>query len=145
MVKTALVTGISGQDGAYLSKLLLEKGYCVVGATRRTASINTLRLQYLGIEKDVELIDFDLLEFANILRVIEKVAPDEIYNLAAQSFVGTSFEQPLFTGNVNAMGVTRILEAVRTFGIKSCRFYQASTSALFGKVQAVPPPEKTSL
>ena len=144
MAKTAFITGISGQDGAYLAKLLLEKGYRVVGATRRTASINTLRLQYLGVEKDVELIDFDLLEFTNILRVIEQTAPDEIYNLAAQSFVGTSFEQPLLTGNVNALGVTRILEAIRTFGISSCRFYQASTSELFGKVQTVPQNEETS-
>ena len=134
MAKTAFITGISGQDGAYLAKLLLEKGYRVVGATRRTASINTLRLQYLGVENDGELIDFDLLEFTNILRVIEQTAPDEIYNLAAQSFVGTSFEQPLLTGNVNALGVTRILEAIRTFGISSCRFYQASTSELFGPI-----------
>jgi GDPmannose 4,6-dehydratase len=144
MGKTALITGISGQDGAYLAKLLLEKGYRVVGATRRSASINTLRLQYLGIEKDVELVDFDLLEFTNILRVIEKTAPDEIYNLAAQSFVSTSFEQPLFTGNVNAIGVTRILEAMRTFGMTNCRYYQASSSELFGKVEAVPQNETTS-
>ncbi len=144
MVKTAFITGISGQDGAYLAKLLLEKGYRVVGATRRTASINTHRLQYLGIEQDIEFVEFDLLEFTNILRVIERTAPDEIYNLAAQSFVGTSFEQPLFTADVDAMGVTRILEAIRTFGMTNCRYYQASTSELFGKAQAVPQNEQTS-
>lgn len=144
MVKTAFITGISGQDGAYLAKLLLEKGYRIVGATRRTASINTHRLQYLGIEQDIEFVEFDLLEFTNILRVIERTAPDEIYNLAAQSFVGTSFEQPLFTADVDAMGVTRILEAIRTFGMTKCRYYQASTSELFGKAQAVPQNEQTS-
>ncbi len=144
MVKTAFITGISGQDGAYLAQFLLAKEYRVFGATRRTASINTHRLQYLGIEKDIEFVDFDLLEFTNILRVIEKIAPDEIYNLAAQSFVGTSFEQPLFTADVDALGVTRILEAIRTFGLTNCRYYQASTSELFGKVRAVPQNETTS-
>ena len=142
MSKRALITGISGQDGAYLSHLLLSKGYEVYGAFRRSASVNTGRLAELGVAKDVKMVEFDLLEMCNILRVVEQTKPDEIYNLAAQSFVATSFEQPIYTGSVDGIGVTRILEAVRTLG-KGIRFYQASTSEMFGKVQAVPQSETT--
>ena len=142
MLKKALITGISGQDGAYLSKLLLSKGYEVYGAARRTASDNTCRLASLGVAEKIHFIDFELSEFSNILRTIEKVKPDEIYNLAAQSFVKTSFEQPLFTSDVNAMGVARILEAIRQVSPGS-RFYQAGTSEMFGKVQCTPQNEAT--
>ncbi len=142
MGKTALITGISGQDGAYLSKLLLEKGYKVFGAYRRSASVNLWRLQELGIEQQVHLVPLDLLEFTNILRTIEAVKPDEVYNLAAQSFVGLSFEQPLYTGDVDALGVARLLEAVRAVK-PDIRIYQASTSEMFGKVQEVPQSEST--
>ncbi|GAA0585212.1 GDP-mannose 4,6-dehydratase [Caenispirillum bisanense] len=134
MVKTAIVTGVLGQDGAYLAKLLLEKGYKVHGAYRRSASVNTWRLRHLGIERDVEMVPLELLEYSNIQRTIEKVRPDEFYNLAAQSFVGISFEQPLFTGEVNGMAVARILEAIHMVS-PATRFYQASTSEMFGKVR----------
>lgn len=142
MTKTALVTGITGQDGAYLAQLLLNKGYRVVGGVRRSAGINTWRLDELGITKDVQLETLDLCEFSNILRLVDKVRPDEIYNLAAQSFVGTSFEQPLYTSDVDGMGVTRFLEAIRHVNPK-IRFYQASTSEMFGKVQETPQTERT--
>jgi GDPmannose 4,6-dehydratase len=140
--KIALVTGVTGQDGAYLSKLLLSKGYKVFGAYRRSASFDTWRLRELGIEQDVELAEFDLMEFSNIHRLIEKIKPDEIYNLAAQSFVGTSFEQPIYTAEADAMGVLRVLEIIRMVNPK-IRFYQASTSEMFGKVQAIPQSEET--
>lgn len=143
MARTALVTGVTGQDGAYLSRFLLDKGYRVYGAFRRGASLNLWRLNELGIsEEDIEFIPFELLEYANVRRAIEKIAPDEIYNLGAQSFVAISFEEPLFTSDVNALGVTRMLETIREVnpGIK---FYQASTSEMYGKVQAVPQNEKT--
>ena len=142
MSKKALVTGISGQDGAYLAKLLLDKGYEVYGAFRRNSSKNFWRLDELGITEEVRQVPFDLLEYSNILRMIEKVQPDEVYNLAAQSFVAYSFELPLFTAEVDALGVTRLLEAIRTVNPK-IRFYQASTSEMFGKVQEVPQTEKT--
>ena len=142
MTKRALITGITGQDGAYLAKLLLEKGYEVHGGVRRIGVISTGRLAELGIEKDVELHDFELLEESNIRRVLEKSQADEVYNLAAQSFVGVSFEQPIYTSNADALGVIRILEAVRTVNDKA-RFYQASTSEMFGKVQAIPQKEDT--
>jgi len=140
--KTALVTGVTGQDGAYLAKLLLEKGYKVVGTRRRSASSSLWRLEELGIVNDLELVLFDLGEYANIQRSIEKVQPDEFYNLAAQSFVAASFEQPLYTADVDAIAVTRILEAIRMVNPK-IRYYQASTSEMFGKVQEVPQSEKT--
>lgn len=140
--KRALVTGTTGQDGAYLSKLLLEKGYEVYGAYRRTASGNLWRLHELGIERDVRMVPMDLLELSNILRTLEKIQPEEVYNLAAQSFVGISFEQPLYTSDVDALGVTRLLEAVRT-AKPDARFYQASTSEMYGKVQEVPQSEGT--
>jgi len=143
MPRTALVTGITGQDGAYLSRLLLDKGYRVIGAFRRGASLNLWRLNELGVtEADIEFIPFELLEYANLRRGIEAAAPDEIYNLGAQSFVEVSFEQPLFTGDVNALGVTRVLEVIRELN-PAIKFYQASTSEMFGKVQAVPQNEVT--
>jgi GDPmannose 4,6-dehydratase len=143
MARTALVTGITGQDGAYLSRLLLDKGYRVFGAFRRGASLNLWRLNELGInEGDLTFIPFELLEYANIRRAIAEAEPDEIYNLGAQSFVGISFEQPLFTADVNALGVTRMLEAIREVN-PAIKFYQASTSEMFGKVQAIPQNERT--
>lgn len=142
MTKTALITGISGQDGAYLAELLLKKNYRVVGARRRGASISTWRLEELGILDDLEFVDFELLEQSNIARVLNDVAPDEIYNLAAQSFVGASFDQPLYTADVDGQGVLRILDALQSSGAKS-RFYQASTSEMFGKVQETPQSERT--
>ena len=144
MAKKALITGVTGQDGAYLARLLLSKGYEVYGAARRTASLNHWRLVDLGVEKDIRFVELELAEFSNILRTIDKVRPDEVYNLAAQSFVGTSFEQPLYTGQVDGMAVTMLLEAIRTVGgVKSTRFYQASTSEMFGKVREVPQREET--
>ncbi len=142
MAKTALITGITGQDGAYLAKLLLEKGYEVHGAYRRSASFNVWRLAELGIEKEVKLVPMDLLEFSNVLNVVDKIKPDEVYNLAAQSFVAISFEQPIYTCEVDGLGVTRLLEALRK-GAPHARFYQASTSEMFGKVREVPQTEKT--
>jgi len=142
MLKKALVTGITGQDGAYLAKLLLEQGYEVYGAYRRSASTNLWRLDELGIAEQVRMVSLDLLEFSNILKVLQKIQPDEIYNLAAQSFVGASFEQPLYTAEVDGLAVTRFLECIRLVNPK-IRFYQASTSEMFGKVQAIPQTETT--
>lgn len=142
MAKTALITGITGQDGAYLAKLLLDKGYEVHGGVRRIGVISTGRLDELGVTDRVTIHDFELLEESNIRRVLEKSAPDEVYNLAAQSFVGVSFEQPIYTANADALGVMRVLEAIRASGGKP-RFYQASTSEMFGKVQEVPQSETT--
>ena len=141
-MKRAFITGVMGQDGAYLSKLLLDKGYEVWGAFRRSASLNDWRLRRLGVQDDVKLIPFELLEFSNIVRVIEKVEPDEVYNLAAQSFVGVSFEQPIFTGDVDGLAVARILEAIRMLKLPA-RFYQASTSEMFGQIQDSIQSEKT--
>ena len=141
-MKTALITGIRGQDGAYLAKLLLEKGYRVYGADRRSGDSSNWRLKELGIDSDVQIVYMDLLELTNILRTIEKIKPDEVYNLAAQSFVKVSFDQPILTADIDAMGVLRLLEALRTHN-PSARFYQASTSEMFGKVQEVPQSEKT--
>ena len=142
MKKTALITGVSGQDGAYLSKLLLKKGYRVIGGERRSASGSLWRLKDLNIENDVEITDFELSEFTNIYRTIEKYKPNEIYNLAAQSFVGASFEMPTMTSDITGLGVSRILEAIRQInpGIK---FYQASSSEMFGKVSETPQTENT--
>ncbi|MEZ5969457.1 MAG: GDP-mannose 4,6-dehydratase [Hyphomonas sp.] len=142
MAKRALITGITGQDGAYLSKLLLEKGYEVHGGVRRIGVISTGRLDELDVTDSLTLHDFELLEESNIRRVLEKIAPDEVYNLAAQSFVAVSFEQPIYTSNADALGVARMLECIRSLGGKS-RFYQASTSEMFGKVQAIPQSEAT--
>ena len=142
MSKKALITGITGQDGSYLSQFLIEKGYEVYGAVRRTSSINTGRLSELDILKKINLVAMDLAEITNIQRVIEEIKPDEIYNLAAQSFVQTSFDQPIYTSEIDAIGVTRILETIRMLGGK-IKFYQASTSEMFGKVQSSPQNEET--
>ncbi len=142
MNKTALITGIRGQDGAYLGRLLLEKGYTVFGADRRSGDSSNWRLKELGIENEIKIVYMDLLEFENVYRIIEKIQPDEIYNLAAQSFVHTSFEQPILTSEVNAIGVLRLLEIIRTLKPET-RFYQASTSEMFGDVQETPQTEKT--
>ena len=142
MGKTALITGITGQDGVYLAQLLLSKGYRVVGAYRRTSTIDTWRLRYLGIEEQVELVCMDLEDLSSQIRVLTQYQPDEIYNLAAQSFVGVSFDQPVLTGKVTGLGVVNLLEAIRLVD-PSIRFYQASTSEMFGKVQAVPQTEQT--
>jgi GDPmannose 4,6-dehydratase len=141
-MKTALVTGITGQDGAYLAELLLGKGYRVVGTYRRTSSLDIWRLRYLGIESRVILECMDLEDLSNQIRVLQKYMPDEVYNLAAQSFVGVSFEQPILTGQVTGLGVANLLEAVRITSPKA-KYYQASTSEMFGKVQAVPQTETT--
>ena len=133
MPKRALITGITGQDGAYLAQLLLEEGYEVYGAYRRTTGRAFWRLEELGILDRVKLVPMDLLELTNIMRVVEAIKPDEVYNLAAQSFVGLSFEQPILTVDINALGPLRILETLRTVHPKA-KFYQASSSEMFGKV-----------
>jgi GDPmannose 4,6-dehydratase len=143
-MKTAFITGITGQDGAYLAKLLLEKGYAVHGGVRRISQPETTRLDLLGITGDVELHEFDLAEPNNIFRVVEKTRPDEFYNLAAQSFVGTSWDLPVYTADVDGMAVVRILDTLRTLS-PGTRFYQASTSEMFGLVQEVPQRETTRL
>lgn len=142
MSKTALITGITGQDGAYLARLLLEKGYRVVGAFRRASTVATYRLDSLGVTEDVEMVPFDLTDHGNMRRVIESASPEEIYNLAAQSFVGVSFEQPVTTGEIAGVGVVRLLEAIREVD-PSIRFYQASTSEMFGGTKEAPQNEST--
>jgi GDPmannose 4,6-dehydratase len=142
VTKVALITGVTGQDGAYLAKLLLDKGYRVIGGVRRSSSSRRWRLQELGIAAGVEFVDFDLIEITNIRRVLEKWKPDEVYNLAAQSFVGSSFEQPIYTSEVDGIGPLRLLEAIRE-AVPSCDFYQASTSEMFGAVRLVPQDENT--
>ena len=142
--KTALITGVTGQDGAYLSELLLEKGYTVYGTYRRTSSVNFWRIRDLGIENDpnLHLVEHDLTDLSSTVRLIQKVQPSEIYNLAAQSFVGVSFDQPITTGEITGIGPVNVLEAIRIVD-NSIRFYQASTSEMFGKVQAIPQKEDT--
>lgn len=140
--KTALISGVTGQDGGYLAKFLLSKGYRVVGLYRRGATDTFSKLKEHGIFDQIELADFDLLEFSNICRLLIKYQPDEFYNLAAQSFVATSWEEPIYTAQADGMGVLYILEAIRQFSPKT-HFYQASTSEMFGKVQAVPQTETT--
>ncbi len=142
MTRTALITGISGQDGAYLAQFLLAKGYRVVGALRRSSRNAVPRLIELKIANDVEIVDFDLAEITNIIRTLEKTQPDEIYNLAAQSFVALSFEQPLYTSDTDGLGPLRILESLRET-VPSARFYQASTSEMYGKAQTFPQDETT--
>ena len=144
MQKTALITGVTGQDGAYLSQLLLDKGYVVYGAYRRTSSVNFWRLQELGLESHprLHLVEYDLTDQGATIALVQKVQPDEIYNLAAQSFVGVNFEQPATTAHITGIGALYLLEAVRLVNPK-IRFYQASTSEMFGKVQAVPQSEET--
>ena len=149
MSKTALITGITGQDGAYLAEFLLTKGYVVHGVKRRSSSFNTDRIDHLyqdPHEKDVRLkLHYgDLTDSTNLIRIIQEVQPDEIYNLAAQSHVAVSFETPEYTANSDAVGTLRVLEAIRILGLdKKTRFYQASTSEMFGKVQEIPQRETT--
>jgi GDPmannose 4,6-dehydratase len=140
--KTAMISGITGQDGGYLAKFLLEKDYRVLGLYRRGATDTFSKLKEHGIFEQIELMDFDLLEFSNICRLLKRCQPDEFYNLAAQSFVAASWEEPIYTAQADGMGVVYILEAIREFSPKT-RFYQASTSEMFGKVQEVPQTEKT--
>ena len=141
-MKVALISGITGQDGSYLAELLLEKGYEVHGIVRRSSLINTHRIDH--IYKDIKLHYGDLTDSTNLVRVIQQVQPDEIYNLGAQSHVKVSFEIPEYTGQVDALGTLRILEAVRLLGMeKKTRIYQASTSEMFGKVQEIPQKETT--
>lgn len=143
-MKKALITGITGQDGSYLAELLLEKGYEVHGITRRASISNTARIDHLIAENAITLHDGDLSDTSSIINVIATVRPDEIYNLAAQSHVQVSFAVPEYSGDVDAIGVLRILEAVRILGLKdSTRIYQASTSELYGKVEEVPQKETT--
>jgi GDPmannose 4,6-dehydratase len=149
MTKTALITGITGQDGAYLAELLISKGYMVHGVKRRASSFNTDRIDHLyqdPHEKGVRLrLHYgDLTDSTNLIRIIQEVQPDEIYNLAAQSHVAVSFETPEYTANADAVGTLRLLEAIRILGLqKKTRFYQASTSEMFGKVQEIPQRETT--
>jgi len=142
MSKNALVTGITGQDGAYLAKLLLDKGYKVYGAQRRNTGLQHWRLDRLGITNEIEFVDFELNEFSNITHVLHQTKPDEIYNLAAQSFVHLSFDQPTYTSDTNYMGPSRLLEAIRMV-CPTAKFYQAGTSEMFGKVQQIPQSETT--
>ena len=149
MEKRALITGITGQDGAYLAEFLLDKGYVVHGIKRRASSFNTDRIDHLyqdPHEKNVRLkLHYgDLTDSTNLIRIIQEVQPDEIYNLAAQSHVAVSFETPEYTANSDAVGTLRVLEAIRILGLESkTRFYQASTSEMFGKVQEIPQRETT--
>ena len=143
-MKKAIITGITGQDGAYLSQLLLEKGYEVFGTYRRSSSMNFWRIEELGIQDNpnLHLLEYDLNDQTSNIRLIDKVQPAEIYNLAAQSFVGVSFDQPLSTAQTTGIGALHLLEAIRIINPK-IKFYQASTSEMFGKVQQVPQTEDT--
>lgn len=145
-MKKALVTGITGQDGAYLAELLLSKGYTVYGGFRRTSSVNFWRIDTLGITNhpNLHLLELDITDLSNVIKLVTQVKPDEIYNLAAQSFVGVSFEQPLTTANITGLGAVNLLEAIRIINPK-IKFYQASTSEMFGKVQEIPQTETTPL
>jgi GDPmannose 4,6-dehydratase len=149
MNKTALITGVTGQDGAYLAELLLGKGYTVHGIKRRSSSFNTQRVDHLYHDPHEKHVKFfmhygDLTDSTNLIRVVQETQPDEIYNLAAQSHVGVSFETPEYTGNADALGTLRLLEAIRILGMeKKVRFYQASSSELYGKAQQVPQDENT--
>jgi len=136
-MKTAIITGISGQDGPYLAKFILEKGYKVVGTLRSYRGANTKNFEYLGIENQVFIEELDLLDMANVIRIIQKYNPDEIYNLAAQSSVGLSFEQPLGTFSFNTVSVNNLLESIRLFS-PSTKLYQASSSEMYGKVKNMP-------
>ena len=142
--KIALITGITGQDGAYLAQLLLEKDYLVYGTYRRTSSVNFWRIQELGVDQhpNLKLVEFDLTDLSAAIRLLQSTKPDEIYNLAAQSFVGVSFDQPITTAQITGIGPVNLLEAIRICNPK-IRFYQASTSEMFGKVQAIPQTEET--
>tara|TARA_Y100001949_G_scaffold164679_1_gene159750 strand:- start:13828 stop:14859 length:1032 start_codon:yes stop_codon:yes gene_type:complete len=140
----AIITGITGQDGAYLAELLLEKGYTVYGTFRRTSSVNFWRIEELGIDKhpNLNLVEYDLTDLSSSIRLLESTGATEVYNLAAQSFVGVSFEQPLTTLDITGAGAVNLLEAIRIVNPK-IRFYQASTSEMFGQVQAIPQSETT--
>ena len=142
--KRAVITGITGQDGAYLTQLLLDKGYTVFGTYRRTSSVNFWRLDELGVthHPNLHLVEYDLTDLSSTIRLLEKAEASEVYNLAAQSFVGVSFEQPITTAEITGIGALNLLEAIRTVD-KSTRFYQASTSEMFGEVQAIPQAENT--
>jgi GDPmannose 4,6-dehydratase len=143
-MKNAVVTGISGQDGAYLARLLLDKGYRVWGATRRTSSVNNWRLEEVGVlgHENLQLLDYDLTDAGSAIRLLERSGADEVYNLAAQSFVGVSFDQPVTTAEITGIGAVNLLEAIRIVN-KGIKFYQASTSEMFGLVQHVPQSETT--
>ena len=143
-MKSALITGITGQDAAYLAELLLEKGYKVFGTYRRTSSVNFWRIDELGIRNhpNLELVEYDLTDLSSSIRLLQTTTPDEVYNLAAQSFVGVSFDQPLTTAEITGIGPVNLLEAIRIVNPK-IRFYQASTSEMFGKVQEIPQKEST--
>jgi len=143
-MKTAVVTGITGQDGAYLAELLLSKGYDVYGTYRRTSSVNFWRIEELGIadHPKLHLVEYDLTDLSASIRLLQQSGAKEVYNLAAQSFVGVSFEQPVTTASITGIGAVNLLEAIRIVD-PSVRFYQASTSEMFGKVQAVPQIEST--
>lgn len=143
-MKKAIITGITGQDAAYLAELLLGKGYKVYGTYRRTSSTNFWRIEELSIDKHPNLIllEYDLIDLSSAYRIISEVEPDEIYNLAAQSFVGVSFTQPIATAQITGIGAMNLLEAIRTVNPK-IKFYQASTSEMFGKVHAIPQNEET--
>ena len=142
--KRAVITGVTGQDGAYLTELLLRKGYLVFGTFRRCSSVNFWRLEELGVLENpqLRLVEYDLTDLSCTIRLLEDARPQEVYNLAAQSFVGVSFSQPLTTGEITGLGAVHMLEAIRIVD-PSIRFYQASTSEMFGKVQAVPQRENT--
>jgi len=143
-MKTAIITGVSGQDGAYLTQLLLDKGYLVYGTYRRTSSVNFWRIEELGIQNhpNLNLVEFDLTDLSASIRLLQATGATEVYNLAAQSFVGVSFDQPLTTAEITGIGAVNLLEAIRIVNPK-IRFYQASTSEMFGKVQAIPQIEST--
>lgn len=143
-MKTAIITGITGQDGAYLAQSLLEKGYLVYGTYRRTSSVNFWRVEELGISNNpsLHLVEYDLTDLGSSISLVQKYQPNEIYNLAAQSFVGVSFQQPTATALITGIGVLNLLEAIRIVNPK-IRFYQASTSEMFGRVQAIPQIEST--
>ena len=144
MNKKAIVTGITGQDGAYLAQFLLEQGYQVYGTFRRTSSVNFWRIDELGVQSHpaLHLVEYDLTDLSSAVRLLQQTQAGEVYNLAAQSFVGTSFDQPLTTGEITGLGAVNLLEAIRIVD-RSVRYYQASTSEMFGKVQAIPQSEDT--
>lgn len=143
-MRKAIITGITGQDGAYLAQLLLDKGYTVYGAFRRSSSVNFWRIEELGVDKhpNLHLIEYDLTDLSSSIRLLKTTEATEVYNLAAQSFVGVSFEQPITTAEITGIGAVNLLEAIRIVN-PAIRFYQASTSEMFGKVQAIPQTEET--
>lgn len=143
-MKKALITGVTGQDGAYLSRVLLEKGYKVYGTIRDSVAPHSINLKLLGIERSIELIPADLLDLSNVIRLLERIKPDEIYNLASQSSVGLSFKQPIGTVEFNIMSTINLLETIRIVPFKA-KFYQASSSEMYGKANELPVTEKTAL